>query len=66
MDILVNLGFTVRSIVLAVTSRLQWLPPLLARIAVGSVFLRTGWGKLHNLDKITAFFRELGIPNPEL
>src|SRR5579885_1470105 len=66
MNIIVNLGFTLRAIVLAVTSKLQWLPPLLARIAVGSVFAHTGWGKLHNLEKVIAFFRELGIPHPEL
>src|SRR5579859_1158014 len=66
MNILVNLGFTIRAIVLSITSKLQWLPPLLARIAVGSVFAHTGWGKLHNLEKVTAFFRELGIPHPEL
>jgi putative oxidoreductase len=66
MDILINLGYTVRSIILTFTSRLQWLPPLLARISVGSVFAVTGWGKLHNLPQIVEFFRQLGIPHPEL
>lgn len=46
--------------------RLHFLPPLLARVAVGLVFVSTGWGKLHALDQITDFFRELGIPYPEL
>jgi len=43
---------------------LAWLPPLLARITVGWVFIESGWGKLHHLDKVTAFFAELGLPAP--
>jgi putative oxidoreductase len=43
-----------------------WLPPLLARVAVGWTFVLTGWGKLHDLDPVIEFFRELGIPYPEL
>lgn len=42
----------------------SWLPPLLARIAVGWIFMISGWGKLHNLDKVTAFFTDLGLPMP--
>ena len=49
----------------AVARRLDWLAPLLARITVGVVFAVTGWGKLNNLEKITAFFGELGIPYPQ-
>src|SRR5438132_14016972 len=45
-------------------SRLSWLPPTLARIALGVVFAGTGWGKLHNLAKIASFFADLGIPAP--
>jgi putative oxidoreductase len=41
-----------------------WLPPLLARITVGWVFVESGWGKLHHLDKVTAFFTDLGLPAP--
>ncbi len=26
--------------------------------------MSTGWGKVHNLDKVTAFFTSLGIPAP--
>jgi putative oxidoreductase len=59
-----NALLRIRSFVLAVADRLAFLPPLLARIAVGVVFIGTGWGKLHNLDKITSFFAELGIPAP--
>jgi len=50
----------------ALADRLGFLPPLLARLAVGLVFVSTGWGKLHALDQITSYFRELGIPYPEL
>jgi putative oxidoreductase len=45
---------------------LAFLPPLLARIAVGLVFVQTGWGKLHGLEQVVDFFRQLGIPAPEL
>lgn len=44
--------------------RLNWLPVLLARISMGSIFILSGWGKLHNLEKVTEFFTELGIPFP--
>jgi putative oxidoreductase len=45
-----------------VTRRLAWLPPALARLALGVVFVQTGWGKLCSLDQVTAFFQSLGIP----
>jgi len=48
------------------TKRLTWVGPLLVRISMASVFIVTGWGKLHNLPKVTAFFTELGIPMPGL
>jgi putative oxidoreductase len=47
-------------------AKIQWLPPLLARITVGLVFLETGWGKLHDLQKVIDYFTELGIPAPGL
>ena len=52
----------IKSIVLGTASKLAWAPPLLARIALGVVFIGTGWGKLHNLDKVIQFFSDLGIP----
>jgi putative oxidoreductase len=45
---------------------LQSVALLLVRLSVGIVFAQTGWGKLHNLEQIVSFFRELGIPAPEL
>jgi len=50
---------------LSVSRRLAWLPPLLARVSVGLVFVSTGWGKLQNLERVIVFFRSLGIPAPE-
>jgi putative oxidoreductase len=46
--------------------QLEWLPPLLARITIGSVFIQSGWGKLHHLDKVIGFFTQLGIPAPQI
>jgi putative oxidoreductase len=51
---------------LSLAARLGWLPPLLARVVLGVVFLRTGWGKLHSLDTVAQFFASLGIPAPGL
>ncbi len=44
------------------TLKMSWLPPLLARITVGVVFVESGWGKLHNIEKVIGFFESLGIP----
>ena len=46
--------------------RIAFLGPLLARVTVGVAFVSSGWGKLHNLEKVIAFFTELGIPAPAL
>lgn len=51
---------------LNMTRKLEWLGPLVARITLGVLFVSTGWGKVHDLAKVTAFFAELGIPFPEL
>jgi putative oxidoreductase len=51
---------------------LQWLQraePYLAflpRLSLGLVFARTGYGKLTHLERTADFFRELGIPAPEM
>jgi len=50
--------------VVAALSLLQ-SPMLLAlRLYWGFQFAQTGWGKLHNLAKITSFFASLHIPFP--
>jgi putative oxidoreductase len=43
---------------------LRWLALLLGRLAVGLLFMSTGWGKVHNIPKVTAFFESLHIPAP--
>jgi putative oxidoreductase len=45
---------------------LQALFLLVVRLYWGWQFAMTGWGKLHNLAKVTAFFTSLGIPFPGL
>ena len=39
---------------------------LFVRLYWGWQFAQTGWGKLHNLEKVTNFFASLGIPAPGL
>jgi len=45
-------------------SRLRSPFLLAVRLYWGWQFAQTGWGKLHNLAKITAFFTTLNIPFP--
>ena len=42
-----------------------WLPPLVARIVVGWVFLWTGWGKLNALPRMIRISGS-GDPHPEI
>ena len=42
--------------------KLEAIGPLAVRMTLGLVFLTTGWGKLHNLETVTAFFETLHIP----
>lgn len=57
---------TIRDTALRWLRGLDWAPPLLARLIIGAIFIPTGWGKLHNLPDIVNFFRQLGIPYPEI
>ena len=53
----------------SVVSKVESLRPvalLLARPAIGLVFLSTGWGKVHNIPQVTEFFVSLHIPMPGL
>jgi putative oxidoreductase len=45
-------------------SSLQSAMLLAVRLYWGFQFAQTGWGKLHNLVKITGFFASLNIPFP--
>ena len=56
----------VRARVLAAARKVSWFPPLLIRLCLAAVFIPSGWGKLHDLQKVTNFFTELGIPWPHL
>ncbi len=53
-----------RTRALAVLDRFRWVGPLALRLSLGAVFIGTGWGKLQNLEQVTSFFTELGIPFP--
>jgi uncharacterized membrane protein YphA (DoxX/SURF4 family) len=55
---------TIDALSARVATSLRWLSPSLARLTVGMVFLQSGWGKLHSLDQVTAFFTDLGLPAP--
>lgn len=57
---------TLRRTALAALVPLRFAPPLLARLVIGLVFVPSGWGKLHDLEQLTAFFTSLGIPFPAL
>jgi putative oxidoreductase len=39
---------------------------LLVRLYWGWQFAQTGWGKVTNIEKVTGFFTDLGIPAPSL
>lgn len=59
-----NLLKTTLHRIYAIEDKLAFLAPTLVRLTVGLVFVGTGWGKLHTLDKVTEFFTSLGIPAP--
>ncbi|MBP8809760.1 MAG: DoxX family protein [Kofleriaceae bacterium] len=46
----------------SLTDRAAWLAPLALRIVLGVAFIKTGWGKLNNLDRVEKFFTSLDIP----
>ena len=46
--------------------KLDSVAPSVARLTLGVLFMSTGWGKVHSLAKVTAFFTDLGIPAPGL
>ncbi len=61
-----NTGLSrLRRLILRVASSLRWLPPTVTRLTLGWVFIESGWGKLHSLPKVIAYFGELGIPAPQ-
>lgn len=65
MNGIMNAAAALRRLVLTVAGKLSWLPPTLARITVGWLFMMTGWGKLTHMPDIVKYFGELGIPWPQ-
>jgi putative oxidoreductase len=55
-----------RARALSLLDRVAWIGPLLARLVIGSVFVTSGWGKLHDIPKVVDYFTELGIPAPAI
>jgi putative oxidoreductase len=64
MQRIVDLIAAVANLAARIGNSLRWLGPTLGRIAVGLVFVQSGWGKLHSLDSVTDYFASLGLPNP--
>lgn len=52
----------IQDLIQKLAARLTWLPPAVARLALGVTFTLTGWGKLHGLDDLVQYFTQLGIP----
>jgi putative oxidoreductase len=62
-----NLGsafHAIRGRALSILAKLDWLALLSGRLAVGLLFVSTGWGKVHSIPKVMSFFEQLGIPAP--
>jgi putative oxidoreductase len=51
-------------LLIAVASSLQSPFLLFVRLYWGWQLAQSGWGKLHNIDKVTEFFMSLGLPAP--
>jgi putative oxidoreductase len=60
MNALIRLG----NRILDLARFFAFVGPLLARITVGWVFVVSGWGKVHHIEKVIGFFTDLGIPAP--
>lgn len=50
----------------AAASHLQSPFLLIVRLYWGFQMMQTGWGKLHSLSRVTAYFTSLGVPLPAL
>jgi putative oxidoreductase len=55
---------SLRAFVLRTANALSWVPLTAARLALGWVFVQSGWGKLHNLPQVVDYFTSLGFPAP--
>jgi putative oxidoreductase len=48
------------------SEQMKELAPLLLRVAVGTIFIHAGWGKLTGIEGTQGFFGNIGIPAPVL
>ena len=64
MHAIIRLATVLNGPAARIAGALTWLPPTLARVVVGVVFVQSGWGKLNDIDKVIAFFTSLGLPMP--
>jgi putative oxidoreductase len=64
MSPLINYLGKVHDRFFALVSLLQSPFLLLVRLYWGWQLIESGWGKLHNLDKVTQFFGSLNLPMP--
>jgi len=66
MNRIISLAAMAADLAERIAAMFRWLSPTLARLTVGLVFFRSGWGKLHDLESVAKYFGELGIPHPAL
>jgi putative oxidoreductase len=64
MSILINKLTSLHDRFFALVSLLQSPFLLLVRLYWGWQLVESGWGKLHNLEKVTEFFTSLNLPMP--
>jgi putative oxidoreductase len=64
MQAIVRLATALNALATRIAGALTWLPPTLARIVVGVVFVQSGWGKLNDINKVIDFFTSLNLPSP--
>jgi putative oxidoreductase len=64
MSTLINKLTNLHDRFFALVSLLQSPFLLLVRLYWGWQLIESGWGKLHNLDKVTQFFTSLNLPMP--
>ncbi len=61
---IVDFGMDIYEVFRSIANSAQSPLLLLVRLYWGWQFMQTGWGKLHNLPRITHYFVTLGVPYP--
>ena len=64
MDNLISLARSAYALLVRCANSLQSAFLLFVRLYWGWQFVVDGWGKLHNLQKVTEYFGSLGLPAP--